>query len=98
MRPRGNVRSCAGYRVCFGTRGNILCRSHDIEGVQDTGGVFNMGGIQYSGTHRKKGYIYSSCHNLLIQLVLLVIGYETVQPASCRTSRQLMNEQPPDEI
>jgi hypothetical protein len=27
--------------VCFGTRGIVLCKSRDVEIVQDAGGVFN---------------------------------------------------------
>jgi len=26
-----NVHSCVGYRVCFGTRGVVLCTSRDVE-------------------------------------------------------------------
>ena len=36
-----NVHSCGGDRVCFGTRGIVLCKSRDVEVVQDAGGVFN---------------------------------------------------------
>ena len=36
-----NVQSCVGYRVCFGTRGVVLCKLRDVEIVQDAGGVFN---------------------------------------------------------
>jgi hypothetical protein len=38
---RVNIQSCVGYRVCFGTRGVVLCKSHDIEIVQDAGVVNN---------------------------------------------------------
>jgi hypothetical protein len=30
-KPRVNVQSCVGYRVCFGTRGDVLCKSLDVE-------------------------------------------------------------------
>jgi hypothetical protein len=36
-----NVQTCVGYRVCFETRGVVVCKSRDIEIVQDAGGVFN---------------------------------------------------------
>jgi len=26
-----NVQSCVGYRVCFGMRGVVLCKSRDVE-------------------------------------------------------------------
>jgi len=38
-----NIQSCVGYWVCFGTRGVVLCKSRDVEIVQDAGSVFNMG-------------------------------------------------------
>ena len=40
-KPKVNVLSCVGYRVCFGTRSVVLCKSRDVEIVQDAGGVFN---------------------------------------------------------
>jgi len=40
-KPRVNVQSCVRYRVCFGTRGVVLCKSCDVEIVQDARGVFN---------------------------------------------------------
>jgi len=40
-KTRVNVQSCVGYRVCFGTRGVVVCKSRDVEIVQDAGGVFN---------------------------------------------------------
>jgi hypothetical protein len=30
-KPRVNLQSCVGYRVCFETRGVVLCKSHDVE-------------------------------------------------------------------
>ena len=53
----------------FGTRGVILCKSHDVKIVQDAGGVFNMGGKENDGVGGKKGYIYSSSCDFLVQLV-----------------------------
>jgi hypothetical protein len=38
-----NVQTCVGYQVCFETRGVVVCKSRDIEIVQDAGGVFNCG-------------------------------------------------------
>jgi len=26
-----NVHSCVGYRLCFGLRGVVLCKSRDVE-------------------------------------------------------------------
>jgi len=37
-----NVHSCVGYQECFGTRGSVLCESHDVVIVQDAAGVFNI--------------------------------------------------------
>jgi hypothetical protein len=46
----------------LGTRGVVLCKSRDIEIVQDAGWVFNMGGIVNGGAGGIKRYIYfSSC-------------------------------------
>ena len=55
--------------MCFGTRGVVLCKSRDVEIVQDTGCVFNMGGIENGGVGGKKGYIYPSSCDLLVPLV-----------------------------
>ena len=44
-----NVQSCVGYRVCFGTRGIVLCKSCDIEIVQDAAGVFTTGRKENGG-------------------------------------------------
>jgi len=74
--------------VCFGTRGVLWCKSHDLEIVQDDGGVSNMGGKENGGVHGKKGYIYS-CF-----CVLIVKAYKTAEPSSCTTTRNLMNEEP----
>jgi len=30
-KSRGNIQSCVGYRVCFRTRGVVLCTSSDVE-------------------------------------------------------------------
>jgi hypothetical protein len=58
--------------VCFGLGGVVLCKSHVVERVQDPGGVFHMGGQQNGGEGGKMRYIYSSSHEFLVQLVLLV--------------------------
>ena len=57
--------SCVGYWVCFGMRGVVLCQSHDVEIVQDTGGVCNMGSKENGGVSGMKGYIYSSSCDLI---------------------------------
>jgi len=36
-----NIQSCVGYLVCFGTRGVVLCKSGDVEIVQDAGAVID---------------------------------------------------------
>jgi len=64
-KPRVNVQSCVGDRVHFGTRGVVLCKSLDVEIVQDAGSVFNMGGKENRGVGRKKGYIYSGSCDLV---------------------------------
>jgi hypothetical protein len=86
-----NIQSCVGYRVSFGTRVVILCKSCVVERVQDAGGVFNMGGKQNGGEGRKKGYIYLSSCDILVKLVLLVTEHKTAQPSWCRTTRHLIN-------
>jgi hypothetical protein len=62
-----NVQSCDGYRVCFGTRGVVLCKSRDVELVQDAAGVFNTGGKDNGGVGRTNGYIYSSSGDFLVR-------------------------------
>ena len=47
-----NVQSCVGYRGCFGTRVVVLCKSLDVEIVQDAGGVFNTGRQKNGGVNR----------------------------------------------
>ena len=46
--------------MCFERRGVVLCKSRDVEIVQDASRVFNMGGKDHGGVSGKKGYIYSS--------------------------------------
>jgi len=53
-KPRVKVQSCVGYWVWFGARGVVLCKSRDIEIVQDAGGVFNMGRKENGGVGVKK--------------------------------------------
>jgi len=55
--------------VCFGTRGVVLGKSHDVKIVQDAGGVYNTGGTENGGVGGKKGYIYSSSDDFLVQPV-----------------------------
>ena len=60
-----NFQSCVGYLVCFGTRGVVLCKSRDVEIVQDSAGVFNTGDKDSGGGGGKNGYIYSSSCDLI---------------------------------
>jgi hypothetical protein len=53
-----------GYRVCFGTRGMVWCKPHNVMRVEDAGGVVNVGGNENGGVGGKKGYIYSSSSNV----------------------------------
>jgi len=52
--PRVNVQSSVGYQVCVGTRGIVLCKSRDVEIVQDAGGEFNTGRKENRGEGGKK--------------------------------------------
>jgi len=79
-------------------RGIVLFKSCDVERVQYAGSVFNTGGKVKGGEARRKGYIYSSSCDFLVQLVLLVNKHKTAQASSCTTTRHLMNEEPRDEI
>ena len=69
MKPGGRVQSCVCNRVCFRTRGIVLFKSCDVEIAQDAGGVYHAGGEEKVDVGRKKGYIYSSSGNFLVQLV-----------------------------
>ena len=44
-----NIQSWVGCRLCFGTRGCILCKSPDFEMVQDAGGGCNTGRKENGG-------------------------------------------------
>ena len=55
--------------MCFGTRGGVYGKSHDVERVQDPGGVYDTGGKEKGGVCRNTGYIYSSSGDFLVQLV-----------------------------
>ena len=46
--------------MCFEMIGVVLCKSHDVEIVQDVASVLNAGGEDNGCVGRKKGYIYSS--------------------------------------
>ena len=74
-KPRGNVQSCVGYRVCFGTSGMVWFKSQDVERVQDAGSVCNTGGNENGGVCGKKGYTYSSPRDLIH--ILWFVGYWT---------------------
>ena len=78
--------------MCFGARGVVLCKSSNVEMVQDAGSVFDTGVKENGGVGRKKGYIYSSSSDCLVQLVLLVNEHNTAQPSSCMTSRHRMSK------
>ena len=60
-----NIQSCVGYQVCFGTKGVVLCKSRDVNIVQDAAGVFNRGGKDSGDVGGKKGYIYFSFCDLI---------------------------------
>jgi len=55
--------------VCFGTRGVLWRKSHDVEIVQDAGSLFNTGGKENGSLGGKKGYIYVSSCYFPVQLV-----------------------------
>jgi hypothetical protein len=65
---RGNVQSGVGYRVCVGSGGVVLCKSRDLEAVEDGGGVLNMGGQEIGWVGGRKGHIYSSSSDLIHML------------------------------
>jgi len=53
----------------FGTRGVVSCQSRDVEIVQDAGGLFHTGGKENEDVGGKKGYIYPSSCDFLVQHV-----------------------------
>ena len=55
--------------MCFGTRGVVLFLSNEVEIVQDAGSVFYTGGKENGSLAGKKGYVYFSSCNFLVQLV-----------------------------
>jgi len=97
--------------VCFGMRAVGLCKSRDVEIVQDTGGVFKCWRCVYMlavclireekriEVWRGRRDIYTQVPAIwFISCVLLVNEHTTAQPSSCTTTRNLMNEEPLDEI
>jgi len=60
--------------------------------------VFNTEGEENGGVAGKKGYIYSSCSNFFIQLVLSANEHTMVQHSSCTTTMHLMNDRPQDKV
>ena len=56
----------------FGMRGIVLYKSRNVKRVNDAGTVFNTGGMGNGGEGGKKGYIYSSSCDCLVQCILLV--------------------------
>jgi len=65
MKPRVNVQIFVGYQLCFGMRDVVLCKSGNVEIVQDAGGVLNTGGKENGGVGGKKGYLYCSSWDLI---------------------------------
>jgi len=59
------VKCCVGYRVSFGMRGVVLCKSRDVKIVQDAAGVFNTGVNDNGGVGEKRASIYSSSWDLI---------------------------------
>lgn len=61
-----NIQCYLGYKVCFGTTEVVLFKSHDVDIVQNTGGVFNMGEKGTGDVGQKMEYIHSSsCDHLV---------------------------------
>jgi len=56
-KPGGNVPHGVGFRVCFETRAVALCKSADVETVQNAGSVANTGGKGHGVVHRNNRYI-----------------------------------------
>jgi len=65
----GNVQSCIGYQVFLAMRGVVLFKSCDVEICLDSGGVLNTEWKQNGAVGGKKGYIYLSFWEFLVQLV-----------------------------
>ena len=82
----------------FGTRGVVVCKSQDVELVQDACGVFTAGRTENGGVGRRMGYIYLYSCDYLVQLGLLVYKHKMGQPSSSTTTRHRMNDKPRDEI
>ena len=85
----------------------MLCKSCDVEIVQDAGSVFNTGREGNGGGGQKKGEwlcrreegIYNRVPAVwFISCVLLVNERKTAQPSSSITTKHLMNEEPRDGI
>jgi len=49
----------------FQTRGIVLCKSHDVERVEDAGRVLTMGGTENGGESGNNRNIYSSSCDLI---------------------------------
>ena len=62
---RRNVQMCVCYQVCFETRGNDLCKSRDVERVEEAGSVLNTGRTENGGVGGETRYIYSSSSDLI---------------------------------
>jgi hypothetical protein len=57
--------NCVGYVVCITARGVILCKTRDVDGIEDTRSEVNPGRRENGGVDGKKGYLYSSSRNLI---------------------------------
>ena len=55
--------------MCFGIGGIVFGKSCDVEIVQEARVVFNTGEKDNERVGRKRGYIYSSSCDFLVQLV-----------------------------
>jgi hypothetical protein len=71
---RENIQCGGGYEVCFGMKGDVLCKSHDVEIVQNARSGFIIEGKVNAGSRVKDGYIYSSSCDFLVPL----LRYENV--------------------
>jgi hypothetical protein len=97
-KPGKNVRECVGHWVCFGWWGGVLFKLRCIQRVDDTSSVLNTGGKEIRGVGGKKGYIYSTSCDVLVQLVLLVKAHKMAKLSCCTATRNFMKKKPRDGI
>jgi len=88
-------------------RGVVLCKSRDVEIVQDAGGVFNTARKENGGVGRKKTEWRCRQEEGIYILEFLQfdsypaccwLKHNTAQSSSCTTTKHLMNEEPRDKI